>query len=306
MASERPLFPDGYPPAEIFDRLEEAAPLREMQGFADRFREANPAALARYARQWVPDPLHHWSRQWEYPYVYERLREELGERSAAAGGARILDAGSGLTFFPHFLAERLPLARVDCCDRDPLIEDDAALLLPPASAAVAYSTQDLSALRFPDATFDAVYCVSVLEHSDRREAIAAEFARVLKPGGLLVLTIDVSRDGRAEIPPEEAARLVAEVSARFDAAGEYGDAVRGGERGDVATTAHAYALDPTLLPWTPAGGEVLRRLLRPWSFPWVRAIRRVLRRSTGGPAYPDLTFFCMAWRRGGVAAEGGG
>jgi SAM-dependent methyltransferase len=45
-------------------------------------------------------------------------------------------------------------------------------------------------LDVPDATFDAVYCVSVFTHlsEDVQLAWAAELARVLKPGGLLLCT----------------------------------------------------------------------------------------------------------------------
>jgi SAM-dependent methyltransferase len=45
--------------------------------------------------------------------------------------------------------------------------------------------------RFPDATFDFVYCVLVLQHIERRyvERYLAEFLRVLKPGGILLFTL---------------------------------------------------------------------------------------------------------------------
>ncbi len=48
---------------------------------------------------------------------------------------------------------------------------------------------DLAALPFPDAAFDVVISAHVLEHVERPEAVFAELARVLKPGGrLLALT----------------------------------------------------------------------------------------------------------------------
>ena len=47
-------------------------------------------------------------------------------------------------------------------------------------------------LGFPDEAFDRVVCVNTLEHllSEQREALVAEMARKLKPGGLLVLTCE--------------------------------------------------------------------------------------------------------------------
>jgi 2-polyprenyl-3-methyl-5-hydroxy-6-metoxy-1,4-benzoquinol methylase len=45
-----------------------------------------------------------------------------------------------------------------------------------------------SGLDFPNASFDAVFCSEVIEHMTSPEILAAEMSRVLKPGGLLVLS----------------------------------------------------------------------------------------------------------------------
>lgn len=48
---------------------------------------------------------------------------------------------------------------------------------------------DLQRLDLPDASFDAVVCAEVLEHLDDDAAALARIARVLRPGGLLVVTV---------------------------------------------------------------------------------------------------------------------
>lgn len=45
-----------------------------------------------------------------------------------------------------------------------------------------------SGLDHPDASFDVVFCSEVIEHMTSPEVLAAEMSRVLKPGGLLVLS----------------------------------------------------------------------------------------------------------------------
>src|SRR5437867_6537571 len=63
----------------------------EMEPWQDRFLRKTAQSQWRSWFSWPPDPLRQWSRQWEYPYAFAGL-------SALKPGARLLDAGSGLTF----------------------------------------------------------------------------------------------------------------------------------------------------------------------------------------------------------------
>ncbi len=290
---ERLPLPHGYPRGDVYAALAGDPVHAALRTFDDEFLAANRDALRDYQAHGVADPLHHWSRRWEYPYVFEQLAAWAQGRREL----RMLDAGSGLTFFPHYVARELPVAGIECSDRDPAMERDAQRLRPPASPRVHYSTQDLAGLSFADESFDCTYCISVLEHTAERERIADEFRRTLRPGGLLVVTIDVSLDGRAEIPREEAARLIETLARRFEPLAAYGGAIMAPPAG-VVTTGNVAELAPDLRPprtYATAGG-VARRLLHPGSFPWGRALRRLLGRGSGSAA-SELSFFCTAWRK---------
>jgi len=52
-----------------------------------------------------------------------------------------------------------------------------------------YVCSNSSALPFEDETFDKILCLDTLEHVDDEHATIAEIRRVLKPGGMLVLSV---------------------------------------------------------------------------------------------------------------------
>ena len=148
--------------------------------------------------KWPRDSLHCWSRIWEYPYVYYHLKNEkkLGERT----NIRVVDFGSGVTFFPFSVA-RLG-CHVQCLDIDPICEKDlqrAALTVDHNPGKVTFSPIRNSRSSLKDSEADAVYCISVLEHIPDFELSLLEIVRILKPNGLFILTIDIDMCGYNDI-----------------------------------------------------------------------------------------------------------
>lgn len=60
--------------------------------------------------------------------------------------------------------------------------------------AVRFEPGDITRTSYPNARFDAVTCMSVIEHGVPLEPFAAEMARLLRPGGLLVVSTDYDQD----------------------------------------------------------------------------------------------------------------
>lgn len=125
-------------------------------------------------------------RKLEYSFALEVLLEHLKP------GDRYLDAGCGVTPLCQVIATRG--IQTDACDVDSRLIDNMRKLDTERiyGSRVAFSCQDLTHTTFADATFDAISCISVLEHipaaSDQRAVM--ELLRILKPGGVLVLTVD--------------------------------------------------------------------------------------------------------------------
>lgn len=55
---------------------------------------------------------------------------------------------------------------------------------------------DLQKLQYPSDTFDRVVCISVIEHVHEDRKGIEEMMRVLKPGGLLLLTTEYNKTGK--------------------------------------------------------------------------------------------------------------
>ena len=276
-------LPSGIPETDEYSNLVKTELFREMEAFSDAFLVRNRSHLAEYARKWVSDPLHNWSRQWEYPYAFGRIAAE-----ALARGTEelcILDAGSGATFMPHFIRSCFEKSEVHCCDRDGSLEETHALINQQERQAVKFSVSPLDATRFPNDHFDCIYCVSVLEHTDNRCEIMDEFRRILKPGGLLVVTFDISIDGAGDIPPTDANQLLLEMESRYAVEGQ----IRGNMSAllgnpNIVTTTGAWKVNPALLPWKHAPS------------PWIQ-IKSFLRHGRKVVFPPPYTVYCLSMRK---------
>jgi ubiquinone/menaquinone biosynthesis C-methylase UbiE len=121
-------------------------------------------------------------RMWWYRALHGHALRAL---EALPEGARILDAGCGTGGFLAKLRAAHPKAALFGLE---YAEGAASRAAAKAGAHVAAGT--VNALPFPDAGFDAVVSLDVLCHDAVEEAAAlAEFRRVLRPGGLLVLNL---------------------------------------------------------------------------------------------------------------------
>lgn len=144
---------------------------------------------------WPVDNLHNWSRWWEYSYVWLHLK------LLAGNSVSVLDIGPALTFFPFFLGDRG--FEVTAVDKDRRIKNwaDSALkrltcLDSSARRGLKFATGDITKTKFSAGSFEAVTNISVIEHiSDKQQAIS-EIHRLLKPGGKLISTLDISLDGK--------------------------------------------------------------------------------------------------------------
>ncbi len=97
-------------------------------------------------------------------------------------GARVLDLGCAFGYGTVGIAR---LYDVDGLDASPAYIRRARRAVPHARFALGVAER----LPYPDAHFDAVALLDVLEHVSDERAVVAEIARVLRPGGLVVVSV---------------------------------------------------------------------------------------------------------------------
>ena len=269
----------GLPRIHDYERLLRSDLFKSMESFSENFLLSQSEYLKGYRRKWVADPLHQWSRQWEYPFVFSRISEFAGN---AGQRLNILDAGSGVTFFPFFLSSRFSNAAISCCDYDRSLEEVYSRLNGRLPQTAKFVPGDLRHLPFGNNTFDIIYCISVLEHTDAYEAIAAEFRRVLKETGMLIVTFDISINGDFDIPTEKAEALLKILDRHFPRGrkAEYTNLGKRVREPDIVTTHFILKFNPGLLPW---------------KYPLLAAFKPLIKLRLPKALCRNLTFFCHAF-----------
>ena len=137
----------------------------------------NPSACPYSQRFWVEAP---------HPLITrDRLREILDPRP----GERILEVGPGTGYYTLDAAKWVkPDGEVDILDLQQEMLDHTMRRTADAGLTNVTPTQsDATSMPYEDGTFDAAYLTTVLGEIPDQDAVFREFARVLKPGGRLVV-----------------------------------------------------------------------------------------------------------------------
>lgn len=136
-------------------------------------------------------PHRHPAKSWDGMQMVERVLRELGDRRREAA---VLDAGCQWCPMLQWLAALgfRRLYGIDAMAVEPWWVRLGERL---RGWHIRRSVQDLQATRFPNAMFSAVTSLSVIEHGVDPERYAAEMARILRPGGLLLTSTDYWPEG---------------------------------------------------------------------------------------------------------------
>ncbi len=138
---------------------------------------ANPSACPYGQRFWVEAP---------HPFITrQRLRSVL----APVAGERVLEVGPGTGYYSLDVAEWVsPGGQLDIFDlQQEMLDDTLGRARERGIENLVPSQGDARELPYEDASFEAAYLVAVLGEIPDPDAAISELARVLKPGGRLVV-----------------------------------------------------------------------------------------------------------------------
>jgi SAM-dependent methyltransferase len=142
------------------------------------------------------------------------LTEQLGTLAGLGPGMRVLDVASGSGASAIYLSERFgcEVVGVDYSHAAVAAANEAAYEAGHASQ-VSFKVGDAERLTFEDNSFQAIICECAFCTFPDKSTAAAEFSRLLQPGGRLGLS-DITRNGAL---PAELESLVAWIACFADA-----------------------------------------------------------------------------------------
>jgi SAM-dependent methyltransferase len=143
-------------------------------------RSALQPAAVRALRRWHLVPglsVGEFNKSWDVARSLSLIEERLPKEAA------VLDLGAFCSEVPVALA-KMGYRNVHGIDLNPRVRDM------PFAGAVKYKVGDFTRSGYPDASFDAITAISVIEHGWRPELLLPEIARLLRPGGLFIASFD--------------------------------------------------------------------------------------------------------------------
>ena len=111
-----------------------------------------------------------------YPYMLQEITRARGDR--------VMDLGCGTGALTAQVLEQDPRRQVTGLDLSEQMLAQARARLGDRGKLI---QGDSECLPFPDGSFDVVYCCDSFHHYPNPRAVLAQFARVLQPGGILLL-----------------------------------------------------------------------------------------------------------------------
>jgi tocopherol O-methyltransferase len=134
-----------------------------------------------------------------------KLNDVLARKAEITAADRVLDAGCGYGGSAFWLARVLGCQVVGITIVPQQVEQaQRAAAAQQMADRVRFEVMDYTQTTFPDASFDVVWAIESVLHTDRKAAFVQEASRLLRPGGRLMLCEHMLREDPPLSPAERA------------------------------------------------------------------------------------------------------
>jgi len=112
--------------------------------------------------------------------IYRAVLKQIEKLLPASNRLRHLDIGAGSGLLLKQVRDRFQVEQVAC--------DYSATYMKHSNVPIDIVDLDSESLPYPDSSFDLVTCVETIEHLENFRALLREIHRMLKPGGVVIIT----------------------------------------------------------------------------------------------------------------------
>lgn len=112
--------------------------------------------------------------------IYEAVLRQIEKLVPHSGQLKHLDIGAGNGFLLKLISDRFGFEQRGC--------DYTAQFIKHSNVPIDVVDLDRQPLPYPDSCFDLVTCVETIEHLENFRALFREIHRVLRPGGVVIIT----------------------------------------------------------------------------------------------------------------------
>lgn len=127
--------------------------------------------------------------RWKFGAAYRVWRRAIRRYAASGGARRILEVGSGPGNFAACLERWFPDSQLTALD----LEDELVRYAAARAPSVGFIRASSQQIPLASNSFDVVSALQVIEHFQSPEDFLSEVARVLRPGGLLLVSTPNTR-----------------------------------------------------------------------------------------------------------------
>ena len=83
-------LPEGFPLNDLYYTNKKTCRYKRMEHWSDAWQVRHNVTMQKYGRKWVSDPLHWWSRSYEYSYLIQNIQSYIQNHP---GVSRIVNLG---------------------------------------------------------------------------------------------------------------------------------------------------------------------------------------------------------------------